>query len=223
MSTSLAPTITTLLFDLDGTLLDTAPDLGAALNRVRAKHQLPAIPIAELSAYASQGARGLVFKGFGVTPDDAEFIALRDDFLMEYESNIAADTVYFEGIEAMLEGITQRGLKWGIITNKATRYTHLLLPYFAKLSQAPVVVCGDTLTTSKPDPAPLLHAAQQLGCSAEECAYIGDDIRDVQAANAAAMHSVIAGYGYCGGTPIQTWQAKHIAETPNDIFKVLSL
>ena len=185
-----------VLFDLDGTLADTAADLAAALNRVRADRELPPLPIAALRPHASDGTRGMLGAGLGVTREHPEWETLKDAFLDYYAAAIAVHTRLFADAEHVLTEIERRGLAWGIVTNKAARFTLPLLQHLALSSRANVIVCGDTTAQAKPHPAPLLHAAARLGLDAASCLYVGDAERDVAAARAAGMAALVARYGY---------------------------
>jgi 2-phosphoglycolate phosphatase len=185
-----------VLFDLDGTLADTAADLAGALNRVRADRHLPPLPVATLRPHASDGARGMLGTGLGVTPDDPHWETLKESFLAYYAGGLAVHTVLFADAQPVLAEIERRQLAWGIVTNKATRFTLPLLEYLALAARANVIVCGDTTGQTKPHPAPLLHAAAQLGIAPAACVYVGDAQRDVAAARAAGMTALVARYGY---------------------------
>jgi phosphoglycolate phosphatase len=185
-----------ILFDLDGTLADTAADLAAALNRVRADRKLPPLPVATLRSHASDGSRGMLGAGLGVTREHPEWETLKDAFLNYYAAALAVHTRLFADAERVLAEIERRRLAWGIVTNKAARFTLPLLEHLALASRANVIVCGDTIAQAKPHPAPLLHAVAQLGLDAEGCVYVGDAERDVAAARAAGMASLVARYGY---------------------------
>ena len=188
--------IRAVLFDLDGTLADTAPDLAAALNRVRGDRGLAPLPYATLRPHASHGARGLVGAGFGVAPGDDGFPLLRDTFLAHYEAALCVESTLFDDVAALLAEIEARGLAWGIVTNKAARFTQPLLAMLPPLARAGTVVSGDTTAHAKPHPAPLLHAARELGVAPERCLYVGDAERDIAAGVAAGMPAIVAGYGY---------------------------
>jgi len=197
-----------VLFDLDGTLADTAGDLAAALNRVRADRQLPPLPVATLRPHASDGTRGMLGVGLGVTREHRDWDALKDAFLDYYAAAIAVHTRLFAGAEEVLAEIERRRLAWGIVTNKASRFTLPLLEHLALASRANVVVCGDTTPYGKPHPAPLLHAVARLGLDAAACVYVGDAERDVAAARAAGMASLVASYGYIASDVLpESWQA----------------
>ena len=212
-------TANVVLFDLDGTLADTAGDLGGALNRVRADHGLPPVSIDALRAHASSGARGLLGAGLGLRPDDERYIEMRDAFLAYYEKGLADTTQLFDGIEALLAALEARSIRWGIVTNKAQRFTTPLLAALRLDQRAAVVVCGDTTAHPKPHPAPLFHAAAELSTAVERCIYVGDDLRDVQAGNAAGMPTIVAKYGYLGETgDCSGWPATGWIETPRELL-----
>lgn len=185
-----------VLFDLDGTLIDSAPDLGAAVNRMRTLRGLAALADAELRPHASHGARGLVGAGFGVTPEQPEFPQLRDEFLACYADALCVRSVVFPGVPALLDTLDAAGVPWGIVTNKATRLTLPLLDALHLRRRAGCVVCGDTTARAKPYPDPLLAAADLLALPPTACVYVGDAERDVEAGNAAGMATLVARYGY---------------------------
>ena len=200
-----------VLFDLDGTLADTAGDLAGAVNRMRNERGLSPVDIAQLRPHASSGARGLLRAGMGVTAEHEDFIALREEFLTYYAEGLATTTRLFDGVDPLLEALDARGIRWGIVTNKAERFTHPVLAALRIDWRASVVVSGDTTPHAKPHPAPLLHAASALAVAPQRCIYVGDDLRDVQAGNAAGMPTVVAAYGYlgesgdCRGWPATGW------------------
>ena len=207
-----------VLFDLDGTLADTAADLGAAVNRLRAARGLPGLSPGEVRAYASSGARGLLRVGLGMSPADPDYESVRDAFLAHYAARVCVETRLFPGIAELLAALAARGIKWGIVTNKVARFTE---PIVAALGVSPdCVVSGDTTPHAKPHPAPLLHAAEGLGLAPRECCYLGDDLRDVQAAHAAGMRAIAVEYGYHGidnGGP-SNWNADAIIAQPIDLI-----
>jgi phosphoglycolate phosphatase len=197
-----------VLFDLDGTLADTAGDLGLALNRVRADRRLPPVPLADLRAHASSGARGLLGAGMGITPESADYEDLRDAFLAHYSACLAETTVLFAGVAELLDALDRRRMRWGIVTNKFSRYTRPVVAALALANRASTVVSGDTTPYAKPHPAPLLRAAGELKLPASRCIYVGDDLRDIVAGNAAGMPTIVAEYGYMGnGRTSDTWPA----------------
>jgi len=208
-----------VLFDLDGTLADTAPDLAAALNRVRADRGLAPVPASGLRSSSSHGARGLIGAGMGVAPDHPDYHALRDAFLAHYETGLCVDTTLFGNVEALLAAIESRALKWGIVTNKAARYTMRLLDLLGLGERAGIVVCGDTTPHTKPHPAPLLAAAAGLGVSPARCVYVGDAERDVAAGVAAGMRTIVARYGYIDvGEDPESWSADGAIDNPGALL-----
>lgn len=209
-----------VLFDLDGTLADTAPDLAAAMNRVRALRGMTPTPYDILRPVASAGARGLIGASFGLQPDDAGYDELRVAFLESYETAIAENTRLFSGIGQLLASLQEQNLSWGIVTNKAARFTDRLVPQIG-LQQAGCVISGDTTPHSKPHPAPLLEAAKRLGFEAHKCWYVGDDLRDIQAGRAAGMASIAAGWGYCGHVEPTRWHADALISTPLDLLELI--
>ncbi len=208
-----------VLFDFDGTLADTASDLARALNRVRAGRGLPELPLDDLRGHASAGARGLLEAGMGVLPDHADYKALREAFLEHYESDICVETRLFPGMLDLLKAIETRGLRWGIVTNKSTRLTRLLVRELGLEARVACVVCGDTTPHLKPHPASLLHAAKELALEPAQCAYLGDDLRDIQAAQAAGMRPVAVAWGY--GENLASWNADTILQRPEDLISRL--
>ena len=210
-----------VLFDLDGTLADTAPDLAAAVNRLRADQSLEPMPLEQLRPFASAGARGLVHAGFGVKPGDDEYDALREAFLEFYRERPCVDTRLFPGIAELLQEFARRAIPWGVVTNKATRFTERII---ATLKLAPAcVVCGDTTPHFKPHPAPMLHAAGLLALPAKDCMYLGDDLRDIQAGHAAGMRTVAVEWGYHhpeSGGP-EAWNADAVINHPRDLISLL--
>lgn len=185
-----------VLFDLDGTLLDTAPDLGNALNRVLSYHRLPLCDYEQYRVVASDGAKGLLELGFGDKLAQVNFDHARAMLLDFYQQNICVDTTAFDGVESFLSQLNQHNIPWGIVTNKPQKLTHTLLEYFPVMQQCQAIISGDTFTQRKPHPLPLLHAAKQLNLPTKSTLYVGDALRDIQAAQNAGMPSVIARYGY---------------------------
>ena len=210
-----------VLFDFDGTLADTAPDLAAAVNRMRAEQDLEPMPLERLRPFASAGARGLVHAAFGIKPGDPDYDALRETFLEYYAERVCAETRLFPGIADLIGELRRRGIAWGIVTNKATRFTERIV---AKLRLDPdCVSCGDSTAHLKPHPAPLLHAAQQIQIPPEDCFYLGDDLRDMKAAQAAGMRPIAVEWGYHhpeSGGPA-SWQAAAIIRHPLELIEHL--
>ena len=214
--------IRAVLFDLDGTLADTALDLGFALNEQRRLHGLAPLPFEAIRPQASHGARGLLQLGFNITPDAPDFAAMRTQYLDLYERHICDHTVLFPGMDELLRTLEQRGLRWGVVTNKPARFT---LPLMAALKldhRAACIVSGDTTANSKPHPEPLLTAAIQIGVEPGACLYLGDAERDVEASVAAGMKALIADYGYLAEEDRpETWGAHGHIETPLDVLRHL--
>jgi phosphoglycolate phosphatase len=208
-----------VLFDFDGTLADTAADLARPLNRIRVERGLQELPLDLLRPFASAGARGLLEAGLGILPDHPEFKPLRETFLKHYAEDICIDTRLFPGMDALLAAIEARGLRWGIVTNKSTSLTRLLVAALKLETRAACVVCGDTTPYLKPNPASLLHAAKELALAPQDCIYVGDDLRDIQAARAAGMRSVAVGWGY--GADLQAWRADMMINQPPDLVGIL--
>ncbi|HJV75600.1 MAG TPA: HAD-IA family hydrolase [Noviherbaspirillum sp.] len=209
-----------VLFDLDGTLADTAPDLAAAINRVRLMRGLQATPYEVLRPVASAGARGLIGAAFGLRPEDAGYDELRIAFLANYEEAIAVESHLFDGVDALLAQLESREISWGIVTNKAARLTDRLVPQIG-LRNARCVISGDTTAHSKPHPAPLLEAARRLALSPHECWYVGDDLRDIQAGHAAGMKTIAAAWGYGGNVEPASWNADALITTPLDLMNII--
>lgn len=206
------------LFDLDGTLADTAADLAAALNRVRAEHALAALPLDVLRPMASHGARGLLAVGMEVTPDDPRYPALKDAFLAHYLAAIRVHTTLFEGVGALVEHLHKTAIPWGIVTNKLSTYTNPLVAQLPWPHPPLCIISGDTAKHPKPAPDPLLYAARQLQVPPEHCVYVGDDLRDIQSARAAGMLAIAAAYGYCGPNAPENWGADAIISHPLDLL-----
>ena len=208
-----------VLFDLDGTLIDSAPDLAGACNDMRVERGLAALPYEQLRALVGSGARGMVGAGFGIAPADDGYLALRDEFLSRYEQRMKSETRVFAAVPALLKQLDERGLPWGIVTNKAARFALPLVEWLGLASLAATVVCGDTTAHAKPHPEPLLEAARRVGIDSAACVYVGDDLRDVEAGRAAGMRTLVAAWGYLGaGAPIASWGADGIAAGPDGVL-----
>jgi phosphoglycolate phosphatase len=211
-----------VLFDLDGTFADTAADLARALNRVRAEQGLAPLPPEVARPHTSSGARGLLKAGFDIAPESEGYRALRDRFLDFYEEELCVETRLFDGIPELIAKIRVRRLPWGIVTNKGKRFTEPLLRLLAVDHLGACVVSGDSTAHIKPHPAPLLLAASLLAQPPADCVYIGDDLRDAQAARAAGMHFVAAGWGYHGeGGDPNAWGADAVIAHPRELLELL--
>jgi phosphoglycolate phosphatase len=211
-----------VLFDLDGTLIDSAPDLGAAVDRMRTDRGMPSLPLDAYRPMAGAGARGMLGVGFGMTPDHPDFPAMREEFFRNYEQRMTATTHAFQGVPELVQALVQRSLRWGVVTNKSMRFTGPLTAAMPLFATAGAVVGGDSTPHSKPHPAPLLEAARQLGLPAQRCIYVGDDERDIVAGRAAGMPTVAATYGYLGGRPqVDGWGADASIRSPLELLSLL--
>lgn len=187
-----------VLFDLDGTLIDSAPDLGAAADRMRVRRGLAPLPLQQYRHMAGAGARGMLAIAFGITPQDLQFADLREEFFANYEQCMTQRTRAFAGVAPLIDQLRRRGLAWGVVTNKAKRFTDPLTRSMPLFTSAAVVISGDSTAHAKPHPEPLLEAARRIGVPPARCVYVGDDERDIVAGRAAAMVTVAATYGYLG-------------------------
>lgn len=213
-----------MLFDLDGTLVDSAPDLAGAANLLRADHGLPPLPYEQLRPMVGSGARGMVGMAFGVAPGHERFESLREAFLARYAERLLAQTRVFEAMAPVLQALEAAGRPWGIVTNKAMRFTAPVLEGLGLHTRAAVVIAGDTTAHAKPHPEPLLEAARRLRLAAADCVFVGDDPRDVEAGRGAGMVTVAAAWGYLGAEqPIDTWGADHVLDRPQDLLNWLEL
>lgn len=209
-----------VLFDLDGTLVDTAADFIAVLNAQRAAHGLTALPDGVIRNTVSDGARALIRLAFGGDEGEAEFEAQRQELLGRYQQQVGACATLFEGFDALLEELEQIGIAWGIVTNKPRLYTELLLERIGL--SCPILVCADDLENAKPDPEGLLLACRTLYLDSSQCIYVGDHERDIQAARNANMPSIAAGFGYLkDDAQVEDWQADYIADTPAELVALL--
>jgi 2-phosphoglycolate phosphatase len=214
--------VRSVLFDLDGTLADTAPDLAYALNQLRLARGMPELSLSDLRIHASSGARGLLHQGFGIRPEDAGYVEMRDEFLDVYERNISRSSALFPGISPLLDDIEAKGVTWGIVTNKGERFTFPLLRALRLMDRAACVICGDTTPYAKPHPAPMIEALSRMDAVAGDCVYVGDDERDVQAGQAAGMRVVVVRYGYLGnGRPPEEWGADGFVDSPAELGSML--
>lgn len=210
-----------VLFDLDGTFADTAPDLGRAVNAMRAARGLAPVPLADTRRVTSLGARGLLGVGFGIGPEHADYLAMRDEFLRIYENNLCCDTVLFPGMAELITRLEQRKITWGIVTNKAERFAIPLMQQLGYATRAACIIGGDTTGHMKPHPAPLLAAAAAIQIAPKSCVYVGDDERDIQAGRAAGMRTVAVRFGYLNGSSPDHWGADVIVTIPAEIENIL--
>ena len=212
--------IKAVLFDLDGTLADTALDLGGALNTMLREHGLPAVSMDKIRPVASHGASGLLKLGMNLDKTDPNHARLRQQYLDTYETCFDQDTVLFDGIDALIQAIHARGLKWGIITNKPHTFTHRLVPQLGFSIAPDVVVSGDTTAEAKPSTKPMLYACEQIGIAPQHCVYVGDAERDMQAGKNAGMRTVLVNWGYIAATDnVGEWPADAAIDKPQDLLK----
>jgi N-acetyl-D-muramate 6-phosphate phosphatase len=208
-----------VLFDLDGTLIDTAPDLAYALNETRRIHDMEPIEYTKIRQVVSLGGIAMIKLAFNIDRDDQEFSNIRDEFLTIYSKNIHIHSRLFEGMEQVISTLEKKGLKWGIVTNKPEWLTTPLLQSMSLDYRAHCIVSGDTLPYMKPHPEPLFHACRQLNCKPQESVYVGDAKRDIDAGIAAGMETIIASYGYIDDDEdINGWGASSIIANPADLL-----
>lgn len=213
-----------VLFDLDGTLVDSAPDLGAAADEMRTDRGLPALPLADYRPMAGAGARGMLGVAFGITPDSPEFPALREEFFVRYERRMLTGTHVFDGVAQLVQALVEQGVLWGVVTNKQRRFSEPLTAAIPLFASAGAIVSGDSTPHAKPHPEPLLEAARRLGVPPQECVYVGDDERDIVAGRAAGMRTVAATYGYMGAqADVTLWEADAAVSSPVALLKLLEL
>lgn len=211
-----------VLFDLDGTLIDSAPDLGAAADKMRTDRGLPSLPPALYRPMAGAGARGMLGVAFGITPDHPDYDALREEFFANYERRMTELTFAFDGVAELLTQLHARGLAWGVVTNKSMRFTGPLTRGMPLFATARAVVGGDSTPHAKPHPEPLFEAARQLALPPQRCIYVGDDERDVVAGLAAGMGTVAATYGYLGSqADTRQWGAHAHIHSPLELLALL--
>ena len=216
--------IQAVLFDLDGTLIDSAPDLGAAADKMRTDRGLPSLAQHHYRPMAGAGARGMLGVAFGVIPGHADFDALKEEFFQNYEACMLDRTYAFDGVADLIAQINQAGIKWGVVTNKSERFALPLTRAMPLFQSAQTIVGGDTTPHAKPHPAPLLEAARQIGVAPEKCLYVGDDERDIMAGRAAAMPTVAAAYGYLGSiAATEHWKADATIATPAALLRLLPI
>ena len=212
-----------VLFDLDGTLIDSAPDLGAAADKLRTDRGLQGLPLERYRPMAGAGARGMLGIAFGMTPEHPEFAALKEEFFVNYENCMTQRTFAFDGVHELIDALVAQNLPWGVVTNKASRFALPLTRAMPLFSSAGTVVCGDTTPHAKPHPEPLFEAARRLGKDPARCLYVGDDERDIVAGLAAGMGTVAATYGYLGqGTSTAHWGAHAEIHAANELLPLLN-
>ena len=213
-----------VLFDLDGTLIDSAPDLGAAVDKMRVARGMSSLPLSHYRPMAGAGARGMIGLAFGWTPEHPDYEQLKEEFFVNYESCMTERTFAFDGVAQLIDRLVQLKMPWGVVTNKSKRFTEPLTQAMPLFASAAVVISGDTTPHAKPHPAPLLEAAKRLGIDPAACVYVGDDERDIVAGHAAQMKTVAATYGYLGAkSDVQSWNAHAQIETPAQLLDLLDV
>jgi phosphoglycolate phosphatase len=213
-----------VLFDLDGTLIDSAPDLGAAVDKMRVARGMSSLPLSHYRHMAGAGARGMIGLAFGWTPDHPEYEQLKEEFFVNYESCMTERTFAFQGVAELIQSLERMQMLWGVVTNKSKRFAEPLTQAMPLFANAAVVISGDTTPHAKPHPAPLLEAAKRLGVDPAACVYVGDDERDIVAGHAAQMRTVAATYGYLGAqSDVQHWQAHAQIDSPEQLLKLLNV
>ena len=220
----LKPPLAALLFDLDGTLVDSAPDLAGTANDMLLARSLAPLPYEHLRSHAGSGARGMLGLAFGVLPAQPNYAALCDEFHDRYEARMLQLTRLFDPVPALLAALQQRGLPWGIVTNKSLRFAGPLVQALPPLHTTGVLIGGDSTPYTKPHPAPLLEAARRLGVDPTRCVYVGDDHRDMLAARAAGMGAWAAAWGYLGpAQQADAWGADQVLTEPQSVLFSLDL
>ncbi len=215
--------IQAVLFDLDGTLIDSAPDLGAAVDKMRVDRGMSSMPLAHYRHMAGAGARGMISLAFGYTPDHPDYEAMKEEFFRNYESCMTERTFAFEGVAQMIAALVAAKLPWGVVTNKSKRFAEPLTQAMPLFKSSAVLICGDTTPHAKPHPEPLLEAARRLGLDPSACIYVGDDERDIVAGHAAHMKTVAATYGYLGAQgDVEKWQADAQIQSPSELASLIS-
>jgi phosphoglycolate phosphatase len=218
---TMASRVHAVLFDLDGTLIDSAPDLGGAGNDLRERRGLPALPLAAFRPMTGAGARGMLGVALQITPEHPDFSALKDEYLAIYEARMTRLTRLFDDMAPVLDALDTARMPWGIVTNKHSRFAAPVVEATGLQQRSRALVCGDTTAHAKPHPEPLLEATRRMGVDPARCLYVGDDLRDVQAGRAAGMGTVAVAWGYLGqGEPIDTWGADHQINLPAELLKL---
>jgi len=215
--------IQAVLFDLDGTLIDSAPDLGAAVDKMRVDRGMPSLPLLHYRPMAGAGARGMIALAFGFTPEHPDYDAMKEEFFRNYESCMTERTFAFEGVAQMIAALVAAKLPWGVVTNKSKRFAEPLTQAMPLFKSSAVLICGDTTPHAKPHPEPLLEAARRMGLDPSACIYVGDDERDIVAGHAAQMKTVAATYGYLGAQgDVEKWKAHAQIQSPSELASLIS-
>ena len=222
--TGLSQVVAAVLFDLDGTLIDSAPDLAEAVNRMRAKRGMAPMPYLVLRPHAGSGARGMIGAGLRVLPSQAGYAALRDEFHDLYQERMLRRTAVFATVAPLLDALDRQALPWGIVTNKALRFAEPQAMALGLMQRARTLVAGDSTAHTKPHPEPLLEAARRLRLPPQACVYVGDDPRDIEAGRAAGMRTLAATWGYLGTTTVVSqWGADAVLDHPAELLHWLDL
>ncbi|SFM44043.1 HAD family hydrolase [Marinobacter zhejiangensis] len=220
--TNSSPRPSTVLFDLDGTLIDTAPDFIRCLNLLRHQHGMSALPAEQIRRSVSNGARAMIEVGFGLTPEDSDYLDRHTAFLDLYETGVAEETVLFPGIAELLDWLDQQTIPWGIVTNKPERFTAPLLTALALDTRCAAVICPDHVSQRKPHPESLLLACKQIGVDPTSGIYVGDHVRDIEAGRNAGMSTIAVRYGYIEHPDeVEHWRADQVAETVSDLTNLI--
>ena len=215
--------VAAVLFDLDGTLIDSAPDLGSAADQMRVQRGLPSLPLDAYRPMCGAGARGMLEVAFGITPEHADFEAMREEFFSNYQACMTQRTYAFDGVPELISALQARGLAWGVVTNKSKRFTDPLTAAMPLFATAGAIVSGDTTPHAKPHPEPLFEAARRMAVDPTRCVYVGDDERDIVAGHAAGMRTVAATYGYLGSkSDVKSWNAHVEIDFPTHLLKCLA-
>jgi phosphoglycolate phosphatase len=210
-----------IFFDLDGTLIDSAPDLAAAADKLRTDRGLPSIAYERYRPLAGAGARGMLAVAFEMKPEHAQYEAFREEFYVNYENSLTQRTFAFAGVAGLLDAIRAKKMPWGIVTNKSKRFTNPLVAQMPLLAGAAAVISGDSTAHTKPHPEPVLAAARLAGIDPAACWYVGDDKRDIESGRAAGMKTIAANWGYLGEHAVSDWGADAVAEQPADLLRWL--
>lgn len=211
-----------VLFDLDGTLIDTAPDFIRCLNQLRQLHNLEPLAAEQIRPSVSNGARAMIRVGFGLEPEYEGYVEKHTAFLDLYETGVAVETTLFEGMDLLLENLEARGIPWGIVTNKPVRFAEPLVQALGLAQRCATLICPDHVSERKPHPEPLFLACQRIGAAPEQAIYVGDHERDIEAGRNAGMRTIAVRYGYIEQPhAVDLWQADIIADTVSDLAKLL--
>lgn len=223
MPTTTKTQLAAVLFDLDGTLIDTAPDFAVVVNQLCQQHQRPPLEYKAIRATVSHGARALITRAFGLQEGEGEFESLKAQLLQLYSQHLAVKSQLFPGIDKLLQQLEQQAIPWGIVTNKPRLYAQPLLEGLQLSKRCAVLVCPDDVSRTKPDPEPMYLACRQLGCKPSSVIYLGDHRRDIEAGNNAGMATLAVNYGYIEDSdPTLLWQADYIVDHASEIAALLS-